>query len=340
MTTIAHTDELKLDLSALPVNRSAVTIYAKQEDSARRVGITLQENGENYTIPDGVSVMLRALKPDGSFVLTDCPFENHYVYLDLPREMLTCAGTVRAEICLTIGEEILSSATFYVEVVPGAMSDIPSTNELSALSKALEAAAILTEQALAPVAVETVLVGDGFNANVISPYMHTVAPVWKDGSFRFDDGDGYQFSQSHYAYTAGYLFFFDSDDHTSYCKLIGSGDVCTGFVRFRPLGISGGLGDEFRKLLDGEVVEGRALLNEDQVKKLTDLTSRFSITANSTRYYMIEMTMYATLYMWADYFINYLYRGKTIDFGDGVQRRFVTTSELEEIDRRLTALEG
>ncbi|MGM9646820.1 MAG: BppU family phage baseplate upper protein [Eubacteriales bacterium] len=340
MTTLAHTDELTLDLSALPVNRSDVTLYAKQEDSVRRVEITLQENGENYTIPDGVSVMLRALKPDGHFVLTDCPFEKQYVYLYFPREMLTCAGTVRAEICLTVGEEILSSATFYVEVLPGALSDIPSTNELSALSKALDAAAILAEQALAPVAVETVLVGDGFDPSGIAPDQHATAPIWKDGAYRFDDGDGTQFSQSHSAYSAGYLYFFDSDDHTSYCKLIGNYTGCTGFIRYRPLGITGGLGDEFRKLLDGETVEGRALLNEDQVKKLTDLTSRFSITANSTRYYMIEMTMYATLYMWADYFINYLYRGKTIDFGDGVQRRFVTTSELEEIDRRLTALGG
>ena len=339
MSTIAHTDQLTLDLSAIPGNRSDLTLYAKQEDNTRRVRITLQENGEDYRIPDGVGVMLRALKPDGHFVIADSLFESCYVYLTFPREMLTCAGCVRAEICLTAGEEILTTATFYVEVVPTALSDIASKNDLSALSKVLDAATFLTKQALVPVAVETVEVADGFEPGAISPSLHAVAPVWQTDCYMFE-GSGVQYSNSHSAYAAGYHYFFDSDDHSSYCKLIGIGSSCTGYVRYRPLGTSGGLSEDFRNLLDGLNVEGRALPTADEAKKLKELASGLSIAANSSVYYLVEMTELAIIRIWNDLFANYLLRGKTIDFGDGVERRFVTVAELEEIDRRLTALGG
>ena len=339
MSTITHTDQLTLDLSAIPGNRSDLTVYAKQEDNTRRVRITLQENGTDYQIPDGVSVLLRALKPDGHFVLTDSPFEGCYVYLTLPREMLTCAGCVRAEICLTAGDEILTTATFYVEVVPTALSDIASGNDLSALAKALDAAAHLTEQALLPIAVETVKVDDGFDTGAATPYQYTTAPVWQTDGYVFD-GSGIQYSDAHSAYAAGSLYFFDTDDRSSYCKLSGSGSSCNGYIRYRPLGTSGGVSGELRSLLDGLTVEGRALPTENEVTKLGQLVSNYYLTANSTQYYLVEMTMMLGLHLWNDYFVNYLVNGKPVDFGDGVERRFVTVAELEEINRRLTALGG
>ena len=92
MSTIAHTDHLTLDLSAAPQKRSEVTVYAKQDDNARRIWIEIRENGEDYQIPDGVRILLRALKPDGRFVLSEAPYEGCNVYLTFPREMLTCIG--------------------------------------------------------------------------------------------------------------------------------------------------------------------------------------------------------------------------------------------------------
>lgn len=338
MSTFAHTDELTLDLSAIPGKRSDLTVYAKQEDNTRRVQITMQENGENYPIPDGVSILLRALKPDGHFVLAELPFESCWVYLTFPREMLTCAGCVHAEICLTAGEEILTSATFYVEVVPTALSDTASGNDLSALSEALNAAAILNEQALVPVAVETVVAGEDFDPAAISPSVYADAPLWQTDHYEFE-GSGTQYSTSHAAYAAGRLYFA-GDDETSYCKLIGSGSACTGYVRYRPLGVAGCTSRALLDLLDGATVEERALPTAEQVERLQDLIQYQNITANSTSYHLLEQSLLVYLYAWIQTLDGALSKGIAVDLGAGTKMRFVTEEELAELDGRITALGG
>ncbi|MBQ7355539.1 MAG: BppU family phage baseplate upper protein [Clostridia bacterium] len=338
MSTFAHTDELKLDLSAIPGKRSDLTIYAKQEDNTRRVQITLQENGENYTIPDGVSVLLRALKPDGHFVLTDLPFDGCRIYLTLPREMLTCAGCVRAEICLTAGEEILTSATFYVEVVPIALSDTASGNDLSALAEVMNAAVVLTEQALVPVAVETVATGNGFDPSALTHHLYQAAPDWQVDHYEFE-GSGTQYSNAHSAFAAGYVYFA-GDDRTSYCKLIGSGSICTGYVCYRPLGVSGGTSPALRSLLDGETVEERALPTAVQLSRLNELIAYQNLSANSTTYHLVEQSLLVAIYGWIQILFDSLAKGIAVDMGAGTKMRFVTEEELAEINRRLSDLEN
>lgn len=338
MSTFAHTDELKLDLSAIPGKRSDLTIYAKQEDNTRRVQITLQENGENYSIPDGVSVLLRALKPDGHFVLADLPFEGCWVYLTFPREMLTCSGCVRAEICLTAGEEILTSATFYVEVVPTALSDTASGNDLSALAEVMNAAVVLTEQALVPVAVETVTADNGFDPAALTPRLYRTAPVWQVDHYVFE-GSGTQYSNSNSAFAAGYIYFA-GDDQTSYCKLMGSGSTCTGYVCYRPLGVSGGTSQSLRSLLDGETVEERALPTAAQVSRLNELIAYQKLAINSTTYHLVEQSLLVAIFGWIQILFDSLVKGIAVDMGAGTKMRFVTEEELAEINRRLTALEN
>lgn len=338
MSTISHTDQLTLDLSAAPGKRSDVTLFAKQDDNTRRVRIILHENGEEYQIPDGVSILMRALKPDGHFVLADSPFEGCNVYLTFPREMLTCAGCVRAEICLLYGDEILTSANFYIEVLPHALSDSESKSELSAITKALDAAAFLTKQALIPLPVETISFNDGYSLPTASIRFHGTEPTWENNEFTFADG-GTVYSDVNSAYSKNAIYFFDSDDHTAYCKLIGSGSVCTGFTRYRPLVSSGGMTQEMRDLLDGKSVEGRALPTEYDASLLHQLINNRRITLQSKSYHLIETSLLTVITAWADIFINKLVYGESFDLGDGVRRRFVTEDELETIQRRLSALE-
>ena len=338
MSTIAHTDHLTLDLSAAPHKRSEVTVYAKQDDNARRIRIILRENGEDYQIPNGVRILLRALKPDGHFVLADSPYEGCNVYLTFPREMLTCIGCVRAEIALLYEEEILTSANFYVEVLPHALSDIKSGSELSAISTALETAAFLTRQALVPVPAETVNFADGYILSAGSIRFHSEAPVWEVDHFSFADS-GSSYSSAEAAYDSGRRYFFDSDDHTAYCKLVGNGNSSTGFTRFRLLVANGGMTKELRALLDGQSVEDRALPTALEAAALQELRTKRYMTANSTSYHLIENTVAAVLNYWADLFVNCLAYGEAFDLGDGVRRRFVTEEELEAIQRRLAALE-
>lgn len=338
MSTIAHTDHLTLDLSAAPQKRSEVTVYAKQDDNARRIWIEIRENGEDYQIPDGVRILLRALKPDGRFVLSEAPYEGCNVYLTFPREMLTCIGCVRAEISLLYEEEILTSANFYVEVLPHALADIESGSELSAISTALEAATALTKQAMVPVPAETVYFADGYTLSASSIRFHSEAPVWETDHFTFTDS-GSSYSSAEAAYDSSRRYFFDSDDHTAYCKLVGNGSNSTGFTRFRPLIANSGMTKELRALLDGQSVEERALPTTADVAALQELRTKRYITANSTSYHLIENMTAAVLSYWVDLLVNHLAYGEAIDLGDGVRRRFVTEAELDAIHRRLTTLE-
>ena len=337
MSTISHTDQITLDLSAMPGKRSDVTIYAKQDDNARRIRIILHENGEEYQIPNGVRIMLRAIKPDGTFVLADSPYEGCNVYLSFPQETMTCAGCVRAEICLLYDDEILTSANFYIEVLPHALSETESSSELSAISHALNVASFLTRQALVPLPTETVSFEDySLNANSLS--FHAGEPVWQDTAFVFED-NGTVYSNTNTAYAQNKCYFFDSDDHSSYCKLNGAGTTSTGFTRYRPLVSNGGMTKEMRELLDGKSVEGRALPSDYDAVLLHQLINEQRIATQSRSYYLIEYSLLSVLSFWGDVFINKLVYGEPFDIGDGIPRRFITVSELDSILKRLERLE-
>lgn len=339
MSTLEQINELTLDLSAVPGDRSKLTVYAKQEDSVRRVLITLQQNGEAYTIPTDVEVMLRALKPDGRYVLANCNASGSNVYLSLPREALTRAGSVRAEICLMQGTDILTSTTFYVEVIPSALSEVASSNDLSALSKALETSNALLNQAYIPVAVETVWIADGFVPGSTTGLQYSVEPVWKDLEF-VSETSGSTYSNYHAAFDEGYVYFFDSTDHTYFCKLIGENASCTGYVKYRLLGAKDGLSEELRLLLNGDEVEGRALPTANEAAKLSELISDQSINVNSTTYHLLENTLFAITEIWAQYFYSTLAYGNSVDFGTGKHLRFTSDEEMAELNQRITALGG
>ncbi len=339
MSYIEHTDQLTLDFAIPSAERPKLTLYAKQEDSARRVIISLKQFGEDYTVPVDVIVMLRATKPDGHFLITECPAVGSKVYLQIPKEMLTSVGCVRAEICLMAADEILTSGTFFVEVLPNAMSDVASGNDVSALAMVLDTAATLMRQAMFPVAVETVPVGPDFDTTAKTVVMYKEKPVWNGKEFATTE-EGAQYSDYLSALRANAVYFYQGNDRSTYCKLTESAGSCTGYIRYGLLGTSGGLAKEFRTLLDGDTVEGRKLPTEAEAKALTQLMTNHSISKNSSTYYLVEHSILQFTVIWIDCFVNSLLQGTAVDFGDGTHKRFVTEEELEKLNRRIAALES
>ncbi len=338
MSTINFTGTLTVDFTGVPGNRETLTVFAKQEDSARTVAVTMQMKGVNYTPPSGVEVILRGLKPDGSLVILPCTVSGAVASVPLTPILLAAVGCVRAELCLRKGEEILSSATFYIEVLPSALSSVASGSELSALAKVMEAADRVLNNATLPVACETVMAGYGFSISDATPMIYRSAPTWSENRF-VATSTGSVYSSYQTAFSGGYIYFFQGDDRTTYCKLFGTSSGCQGYIRYRLMGAVGA-SPELTALLDGDAVRGRALPTEQQRDLINDLISTQQMALNSSTYHLVEGMTMAYLNLWIHHFVNGLAGGTAVDFGDGVARRFVSDAEMKEIDRRLSALEG
>lgn len=123
-------------------------ISAKQGDNCSRfVVITLTDNEDLYTPPDGVIVNFRAQKPDGTMVLNQASVnDDGTVTVELTQQILAISGNVFADLFLVgTDHELLSSVSFIIRVEPAPVGHkIDSQNEflvfLSAVEKAEQAA--------------------------------------------------------------------------------------------------------------------------------------------------------------------------------------------------------
>jgi hypothetical protein len=117
-----------------------IIIAAKQFDGGTRIiQAALTENGQPYTVPAGVTAMLRIKKPDGFEVVLDCTISGNTIMATLSAQALAAQGKAIAEIALYMGEDILSSFTFAIDVKRAAYQGIgESTGEYGALKELLE----------------------------------------------------------------------------------------------------------------------------------------------------------------------------------------------------------
>ncbi|WWU66507.1 BppU family phage baseplate upper protein [Clostridium baratii] len=112
-------------------------IKAKQNDTARYLLFTIVDNGVPFSL-QGKEVKVFAVKPDGKLVFNACQITNPTngeVKLNLTSQMLVVPGTLKAEIVINEGNEILSTIPFEIEVIKSLRDDsaIESTNEFSIL---------------------------------------------------------------------------------------------------------------------------------------------------------------------------------------------------------------
>lgn len=118
--TITH--NIKIDL-VRPEILPPVNVV-QGDTCTRQVAVELCAAGAPWQLPAGHDVSIRYGKPDGTNGSYDTlpdksaawSSEGNTVSVILCPQMLTCPGTVHAQVCITVGERLLSTFAFYVVV--------------------------------------------------------------------------------------------------------------------------------------------------------------------------------------------------------------------------------
>lgn len=112
--------DISLQSAGFP--RAMTDVWAKQQDNeTRKIAVTIQENGEDWTIPAGASAEIRVQRPDKVLVTADCTISSPVVTATLTNEMLFVAGEALAEIRITNSSEVLSSTSIALHIKPCAV---------------------------------------------------------------------------------------------------------------------------------------------------------------------------------------------------------------------------
>ena len=96
---------------------SQATVVIKNEDTARRLSITLSESGRPYTISDECRAFFSAEKPDGNIVFNDCQIEGNTIYYDITPQTTAVVGVVPCEIKLYGANDMLLTSPQFTLVV-------------------------------------------------------------------------------------------------------------------------------------------------------------------------------------------------------------------------------
>lgn len=115
-------------------------VSAKQGDKRTRyVRITLTNDGENVSIPDGYRAIANVKKPDGKYCYNACTKKEGKIIVELTNQMLAVAGTGHCDIELRDenNEHVLSSQAFAIEIEKTNRNEnaVQSSNEMTELER-------------------------------------------------------------------------------------------------------------------------------------------------------------------------------------------------------------
>ena len=120
---------------------SQASIYVKKGDvKTRQLSIFLYNNSVPYEIADGATVVLRAVKSDGTLVYSDCVISGNIIKKVMPAQMMAASGTVQCELDVYgTDNQVLFTPEFNLYVAEPLTSDddIVSSDEFSALTAAM-----------------------------------------------------------------------------------------------------------------------------------------------------------------------------------------------------------
>lgn len=153
-----YTQDITLDLNGKTIYQC---VNGKLGDRASRfIRITLTANGETVH-PEGVRVMLRCAKPDGTYVYDQAEINGDgTITAELTEQILAVEGSVFADLCLCDHQgAILSTASFIIQVAP-----VPHGKRINSSSEFLELMAVISQSNL--------LIGDYASA------MERLEAVW------------------------------------------------------------------------------------------------------------------------------------------------------------------
>lgn len=135
----SYIQEITLDI----FRASRVTINAKQGDNAVHfVRVRIEADGVPLKPDKGVSAVFRMRKDDGKSIYDNVTIEEDgRVLVPLTRQALARHGVHPADVSLMMGEEVLSTVTFFIQVDEAPLGDhLDSKDELLALVEATVAA--------------------------------------------------------------------------------------------------------------------------------------------------------------------------------------------------------
>lgn len=118
-------------------------VSAKQGDRQTRfIRVQLMNNGNEFKIPEDVTLIANIQKPDGRFCYNECKNEENRVMVELTNQALAAAGTAHCDIEMrsASGEMILSSAAFTIEIERSMRDEdaILSCNEMTVLDNRVQ----------------------------------------------------------------------------------------------------------------------------------------------------------------------------------------------------------
>lgn len=123
-------------------------IYASQFDTGLRVfEFNLVDDGGNFSIPTGATVLMNAQKQDGTIISQTCTWVGSKVTADCTTQLSSLAGCVMCEIrVVTTGSTVAGSANFVLYVEPSPIdSGIVSESDINDITELVDEA---TEAAL------------------------------------------------------------------------------------------------------------------------------------------------------------------------------------------------
>ena len=115
---------------------SQVSIPVPQNDTARRLSITLTEEGKPYFIPDGCRAAFTGTKADGTILYNDCIIENNAVIrYDFTEQTSAAVGKADCQIKLYgVNGRLLTSPRLTLVVYENAVGDVVlSENEMNVI---------------------------------------------------------------------------------------------------------------------------------------------------------------------------------------------------------------
>ena len=131
------------DLNLIPGSVPPVVHVTQYDKTARTLVFNLWDGETSFSVPSGAAVTIRGTKPDGNGFEYTATASGSTVSMDLQQQMATCAGSVRCEVRIASGTQIIGTADFILEVKPSALNESTplSETELPLIEKAVEGAA-------------------------------------------------------------------------------------------------------------------------------------------------------------------------------------------------------
>lgn len=127
-----YTHRLTLDLNGRQ-HKKFVEVKQFDENSHKFI-ITVVQDDETVTLSNGMTYKMRIVKPDKTWCIYDASIEHNAVVATPGVQAFTVNGLSIADIEITDGDELLSTACFFIDVVQSGVGDhVSSSNEYKEL---------------------------------------------------------------------------------------------------------------------------------------------------------------------------------------------------------------